>query len=147
MLASRGFSGRPSSRFSGIHAAPCLFPRSGQRQGTSSSDLFWGSLEWFSLGQFAKRKRSLSFLWWSGWGWSLILGVFLASLWLLSGRALRFMAFSVWIRLDGRAAFFGMAGYLLCLELMVMFLGLLMLSMLLVQAFGGCYWFLFWGWS
>ena len=38
---------------------------------------FLGCLEWFSLGQYEKRKRSLSFLWWSGWGWSLVLGMFL----------------------------------------------------------------------
>ena len=28
-----------------------------------------GCLEWFSLGQYEKRKRSLWFLWRSGWGW------------------------------------------------------------------------------
>ena len=35
------------------------------------------SLEWFSLGQNAERKRSMSFLWGSGWGWSFVLGMFL----------------------------------------------------------------------
>ena len=33
-----------------------------------------------SPGQGAKRKRSMSFLWGSGWGWSLVLGVFLLPL-------------------------------------------------------------------
>ena len=37
------------------------------------------------------------------------------------------------IRLDGRVAFFGMVGYLLCLELRMVILGLLMLGMLLLS--------------
>ena len=44
------------------------------------------------------------------------------------------MTVSVWIRLDGRDAFFGMDGYMLCLELRMVILGLSMLSMLLLSA-------------
>ena len=44
-------------------------------------------------------------------------------LWLLSERVLSFMTLSFWIRLVGRDAFFGMVGYLLCLELMMVILG------------------------
>ena len=53
---------------------------------------------------------------------------------LLSGRVLSFMTLSVWIRLVGRGVFFGMVGYLLCLELRMVILGLSMLSMLLLSA-------------
>ena len=41
------------------------------------------------------------------------------------------MTLSVWIRLVGHDAFFGMVGYVPCLELRVVILGLLMPSMLL----------------
>ena len=39
-----------------------------------------GGVGTVSPGQGAKRKRSMSFLWGSGWGWSLVLGVFLLPL-------------------------------------------------------------------
>ena len=55
------------------------------------------------------------------------------SLWLLSERVLSFMTLSIWIRLVGRDAFFGMVGYLPCLELMMVIPGQLMLRMLLLS--------------
>ena len=39
-----------------------------------------------------------------------------------SGESMNFMKLSIWIRLDGRVAFFDMVGYLLCLELRMMIL-------------------------
>ena len=59
-------------------------------------------------------------------------GSVLTSLWLLSEKVLSFMTLSIWIRLVGRDAFFGMVGCLPCLVLMGVWfwMGFLVLELL-----------------
>ena len=68
-------------------------------------------MEWFSLGHFSEEKTFHVVFVGARLGMVICFGS------VLFGRVLNFMKLSIWIRLDGRVAFFGMVGYLLNLEL------------------------------